>query len=564
MVNRHLINEFGITEKEIQTETAKIMGDYSADSLGKLYEESIKEFQTNTIIKGKVLNIIGNDVIVDIGYKSEGLIQISEFPEPASIKIGDEIEVFLEGVEDDSGLIGISKSKADRIRGWERIISTCKEGDQVSGRVTRKIKGGLLVDIGVPVFLPASQADIRRIPDIGKLIGQTIDCKIIKIDNRRMNIIVSRRKLLEEQRAAIRNKLFAEANEGDTISGVVKNIADFGVFVDLGGVDGLLHITDMNWGRISHPSEMVTMDQKLDVKILRIDQEKGRIALGLKQLTDNPWEKVPEKYPVGTKVKGKVVNILPYGAFVELETGIEGLIHISEMSWTKRITHPSEMAAIGDIIETMVLNVNPGKQEISLGMKQLEANPWTKIEEKYKVGTKIQGRVRNLTSYGAFIEIEEGVDGLLHVSDISWTKKIIKPAEIIKKGDKIEAVILSIDPEKKRVALGLKQLTDNPWETTIPEKYQIGNVVPGKVTRLTNFGAFVELEPDLEGLMHFPKPGEDDASNEKEELQKKLKSGDLIKVKVVNLQIEENRIALNLVEESAEETAPPAEPEQSS
>ncbi|MCK5579269.1 MAG: S1 RNA-binding domain-containing protein, partial [Planctomycetes bacterium] len=408
------------------------------------------------------------------------------------------------------------------------------------------------------------QADIRRIPDIGKLIGQTIDCKIIKIDNRRMNIIVSRRKLLEEQRAAIRNKLFAEANEGDTISGVVKNIADFGVFVDLGGVDGLLHITDMNWGRISHPSEMVTMDQKLDVKILRIDQEKGRIALGLKQLTDNPWEKVPEKYPVGTKVKGKVVNILPYGAFVELETGIEGLIHISEMSWTKRITHPSEMAAIGDIIETMVLNVNPGKQEISLGMKQLEANPWTKIEEKYKVGTKIQGRVRNLTSYGAFIEIEEGVDGLLHVSDISWTKKIIKPAEIIKKGDKIEAVILSIDPEKKRVALGLKQLTDNPWETTIPEKYQIGNVVPGKVTRLTNFGAFVELEPDLEGLMHFPKPGEDDASNEKEELQKKLKSGDLIKVKVVNLQIEENRIALNLVEESAEETAPAAEPEQSS
>ncbi|MEK7449654.1 MAG: 30S ribosomal protein S1 [Planctomycetota bacterium] len=561
MVNKNIMEEVGLKEQEITSEVEKIIGDYSTDSLTKLYEESIKEFKTGSILKGKILNILGNDVIVDVGYKSEGLIPLHEFPEPESVKVGDGIDVFLESVEDESGLIVLSKSRADRLHGWERIIKTCKEGDTVKGKVTRKIKGGLLVDIGIPVFLPASQSDVRRIQDIGKLIGQVIECKVIQIDTQRMNIIVSRRKLLEEQRTTSRNKLFAEAKEGEVVSGVVKNIADFGVFIDLGGVDGLLHITDMNWGRVSHPSELVTMDQKIDVKILRIDREKNRIALGLKQLSPNPWENINDKYPVATKVKGKIVNILPYGAFVELNPGIEGLIHISEMSWTKRITHPSEMVAIGDIVETVVISVNPEKQEISLGMKQLEENPWMKVAEKYKVGAKIHGRVRNITSYGAFIEIEEGIDGLLHVSDISWTKKVTKPADVIKKGDKIEAVILSIDPEKKRVSLGVKQLTPNPWETIIPEKYKVGNSVSGKIIKMTASGAVVELEPNLEGYLQLSKPtplaerltnlspdvisGQAGEGGEKEE-SKKIKAGDTVNVIVAELQPEECRIILNL------------------
>jgi small subunit ribosomal protein S1 len=539
---KEVLKYIGMSHEELEKRTDAAMGSVSTADLHKHYEESVKDFEVDTILKGRILNIVNDDVIVDVGYKSEGIVSIQEFWNPSSVKAGDEIEVFLEGVEDEAGLIAISKAKADRIRGWERIITSNKEGDVVRGRVIRKIKGGLLVDIGVPVFLPASQVDIRRVEDIGDYVGREVECKIIKIDEKRMNIIVSRRKLLEEQREEMKKKLMEEIQEGDVRRGIVKNIADFGVFVDLGGIDGLLHITDMSWGRISHPSEMVKLEQPIEVKILKIDREHERIALGYKQLSENPWAHVEEKYQVGTRVKGKVVNILPYGAFVELETGVEGLVHISEMSWTKRVNHPSEMVAIGDQVEVVVLNINREKEEISLGMKQTETNPWDLVESKYSVGTKVKGKVRNLTNYGAFVELEEGIDGLLHVSDMSWTKKVLHPSELLKKGDAIETVVLSVDPAKKRVALGLKQLQNNPWDTTIPEKYCVGTVVQGKITKLTHFGAFVELEPSLEGLLHVSKLAGDKAANPAE----MLSTGDVVEVEVIRLEPAEGKIGLSL------------------
>jgi len=539
---REVLKYIGMTPDQLEKQADQAMGSLTTEVLQKHYEESVKDFEVDTILKGRILNIVNDDVIVDVGYKSEGVVPITEFWNPASIKAGDEIEVFLEGVEDEAGLIAISKAKADRIRGWERIITNNKEGDVVRGRVIRKINGGLLVDIGVPVFLPASQVDIRRVEDIGDYVGREVECKIIKIDEKRMNIIVSRRKLLEEQREEMKKRLMDEIQEGDVRRGIVKNIADFGVFVDLGGIDGLLHITDMSWGRISHPSELVKLEQPIEVKILKIDREHERIALGYKQLGENPWSHVEEKYPVGTRVKGKVVNILPYGAFVELETGVEGLVHISEMSWTKRVNHPSEMVAIGDMVEVVVLNINREKEEISLGMKQTETNPWDLVESKYSVGTKVKGKVRNLTNYGAFVELEEGIDGLLHVSDMSWTKKVLHPSEIVKKGDAIETIVLSVDPSKKRVALGLKQLQNNPWETTIPEKYRQGTVVQGKITKLTHFGAFVELEPNLEGLLHVSKLSSGQSVNPAE----MLSTGDLVEVEVIRLEPAEGKIGLSL------------------
>ncbi|MBI3098572.1 MAG: 30S ribosomal protein S1, partial [Planctomycetes bacterium] len=454
-MNPRLPEELQLTDAELDKQAEDVLAAQGASDIDAIYKTSIRDFVPDTIVAGRVISVYGNDVVVDIGYKSEGIVPLAEFGDPKSEKPGQDVEVFIEAVEDDAGLVALSKIKADRIRGWERIIAAKHEGDVVRGRCIRKIKGGLLVDIGVPVFLPASQVDIRRVEEIGDYIGREIDCKVIKIDEKRMNIIVSRRRMLEEVREEQKKRLLAELKEGEIRRGIVKNIADFGVFVDLGGIDGLLHITDMSWGRISHPSEMVAIDKPLDVKVLKIDRNTERIALGLKQLVDNPWNKVPGRYPNGTRLKGKVVNILPYGAFVELEDGVEGLVHISEMSWTKRVGHPSEMVAIGDICEVIVLNIDENKQEISLGMKQTEVNPWTLVSQKYPVGTKIAGRVRNLTNYGAFVEIEEGIDGLLHVSDMSWTKKVMHPSEIVKKGDRVEATILSVDPDRKRVALGL-------------------------------------------------------------------------------------------------------------
>jgi small subunit ribosomal protein S1 len=438
-------------------------------------------------------------------------------------------------------MVQVSKRRADRILNWRRIVETTNEGDTVKGRVLRKIKGGLLVDIGVPVFLPASQVDIRRPADIGEYIDQEIDAKILKIDEERRNIVISRRKLIEEERAQAKEKLMAEIEVGQLRKGVVKNIADFGAFVDLGGIDGLLHITDMSWDRIDHPSQMLNIDEEVEIKILNIDREKEKIALGLKQKQENPWERVAERYPVGARIKGEVVNIMNYGAFVKLEPGIEGLVHISEMSWTRRINHPSEVVNLGDEIDVVVLEVNKDKQEISLGMKQTEVNPWTTVAQKYPPGTVVEGTVRNLTNYGAFVEIEEGIDGLLHISDMSWTKKVSHPSEIVKKGDTLRCVVLSVDQEKMRVALGLKQMTEDPWLRAVPDRYQPGMVIRGKVTKITNFGVFVELEPDLEGLLHVSEL----ADHKVENPQDVVKIGDELDVKILRVDTLERKIGLS-------------------
>jgi small subunit ribosomal protein S1 len=510
---------------------------FAAAGMSEGYEDTVGAFSTDTVLKGRVLDIVNDDVIVDVGYKSEGIIPKWEFENPEEIDIGDEVEVLLEAVEDDAGSIVLSKRKADRLRGWERIIANNNEGDAVRGKVMRKIKGGLVVDIGVPVFLPASQVSIRRHADISEFIGQEIEGKIIKIDESRMNIVISRRRLIEEQRDAMKRQLMEEIQEGQVRRGIVKNIADFGAFVDLGGIDGLLHITDMSWGRVGHPSEVV------------VDHERERIALGLKQLTPSPWKKVDERYPLGTRVQGEVTNIVNYGAFVKLEEGLEGLVHISEMSWTKRINHPSELLTVGDSVEVIVLDINKEKKEISLGMKQTETNPWDLVESKYPPGTRIEGEVRNLTNYGAFVEIEEGIDGLLHVSDMSWTKKVSHPSEVLDKGDKVKAVVLSVDQDKKRVALGMKQLLSDPWRDDIPMRYGIGTVVDGEVTKLTNFGVFVELEEGLEGLLHVSELTEDRGKSPEEIVN----VGDKVQVKVIRVDPEDRKIGLTLMGDDDED-----------
>jgi len=549
---KDLIKELDGDKEEIEREVEAAFADIEDKQEGedKLYEASMQNFEVNKIINGRVINVHSDDVIVDVGYKSEGIIPASEF-EGGVPEVGATIEVLLEGVEDDSGLVALSKRKADRIRGWERVIETNSEGDIVRGRVMRKIKGGLLVDIGVPVFLPASQVSIRRSGDIARYIGQTIECKIIKIDTSRRNIVVSRRRVIEEEREKMKEKLMAEIAVGQLRKGQVKNITDFGAFVDLGGIDGLLHITDMSWGRISHPSEMVAIDDEIEVMILNIDRERERISLGLKQKQPSPWEDVEVKYPVGSKVRGQVVNVMSYGAFVKLEEGVEGLVHISEMSWTRRVTHPSEVVAIGDMVDVVVLGINKDKQEISLGMKQTEVNPWTLVEEKYPKGTIIKGRVRNMTNYGAFIEIEEGIDGLLHVSDISWTKKVNHPSEVVKKNEKVETIVLSVDQEKKRVALGMKQLTPDPWLDRIPSTFVVGDMVKGKVTKVTNFGVFVELEEGLEGLLHVSELADRKVRTPEEVVQ----VGDEVEVRIIRVDPKERKIGLSMRDVAAEETA---------
>ncbi len=542
-MDRDYLKEYNVNLEDVEKEVQAIMEDEDARKrMESTYYDSVQNFEVGTVLKGRILSVLGDNVIVDCGYKSEGMIPKFEFDDPSEINIGEEVEVLLEAVEDDSGLIKLSKRKADRIRGWERVIERYKEGDIITGRVTRKIKGGLLVDMGVPIFLPASQIDVKPPGDISQYIGQEVTCKILKIDEERQNIVVSRRKLIEEERDKKKKELLTEIEVGQVRKGVVKNIADFGAFIDLGGLDGLLHITDMSWGRISHPSEILAIDDEIEVKILDIDKEKEKVALGLKQKSENPWLHIEEKYPVGSRVKGQVVNIMSYGAFVKLETGIEGLVHISEMSWTRRINHPSEMVAIGDTVEVVVLKIDKEKEEISLSMKQTEVNPWTVIEEKYPPGTRIKGRVRNLTNYGAFIEIEEGVDGLLHISDMSWAKKVGHPSEIVKKGDKIEAVVLSVDREKKRVALGLKQLSDDPWTKEIPERFKVGDVVKGKVTKLTNFGAFLELGKGIEGLLHISEFSNEKVTNPADAVN----IGDELEVRIIRIEPEARKIGLSL------------------
>ena len=542
MVNKLVLEQYDIKQEEIDRDLEEIIGIDSLEKIEAVFDTSIKNFDLGTILRGRILGVIGNNVILDTGYKSEGIVPLSEFDSPDEVEVGTDIEVMLESFEDDTGLIQISKRKADRIRGWEKIVNKYQEGDVVTGKVVRKIKGGLLVDVGIPIFLPASQIDIKPPGEIAEYIGKEVTCKILKIDEIQQNIIVSRRKLIEEERNKQKREFLDNVQIGQVVKGEVKNIADFGAFIDLGGIDGLLHITDMSWGRISHPSEMLAIGDDVEVKILDIDAVKDKVSLGLKQKTENPWTSVEEKYPIGSKIKGQVVNIMSYGAFIKLETGIEGLVHISEMSWTRRINHPSDVVAIGDSVEAVVLNINKDKEEISLSIKQVEQNPWTNIEEKYQPGHTIKGRVRNLTNYGAFIEIDEGIDGLLHISDMSWSKKVAHPSEIIKKGEMIEVKILSVDKDKKRVSLGIKQLTDDPWKKEIPEKYHVGDIVKGKVTKMTDFGAFIDLSNGLEGLLHIS-----EVSKEKiKKLESVLSIGQELTVKIVKIEPEARKIGLSL------------------
>lgn len=542
MLDPKLMKELAITDADLNPVVAQLMEKQGGETALKKSEEMVRGFDVGSVIRGRVLSTSKAEVLLDMGYKAEGVLSSDEFDDITAVDAGDEIEVLLEGIDDESGMLMISKRKADKVRGWERLVTQYHEGDTIKGKAVRKIKGGLLVDVGVPVFLPASQVDLRRSGDIEDLIGKEIECKILKIDTERRNVVVSRRKLLEEVRDRAKHKLFEELEVGQVRKGVIKNIADFGVFVDLGGTDGLLHITDMSWGRVGHPSELVSVNEELEVKVLSIDREKERIALGTKQLKPDPWETVEQKYPPGIKVKGKVVNVVTYGAFVELEPGVEGLVHISEMSWTRRIATPSEVVAIKDDIEVVVLKIDREKRTISLGIKQTEANPWDLVAQKFPVGRVVEGKVRNLANYGAFVELEDGIDGLLHVSDMSWTKRVGHPQEILKKDDAVKAVVLAVDREKKRVSLGMKQLVADPWLEEIPARFTIGNIIPGKVTKLANFGAFVEIAPQLDGLLHLSEMT-DNPSAKPEQV---VAVGQDLQVMIIKIDKENKRIGLSL------------------
>ena len=544
MVDRNLLREFDVSDAELEAALGLSLADAEAAEEALITEYNLRDagHDVNAVLEGTIVRVEGEEVLIDIGYKSEGIVPLDEWSDTDEPPVaGQRISVLLEEIEDEFGLILLSKRKADRIREWEKIISTHKEGDIVKGEVLKKIKGGLLVNIGVNVFLPASQVDIRRPQDIDSYRGKVIECLILKIDEARRNIVVSRRRLIEVQREQMKKALLSELVEGQIRKGVVKNIADFGAFVDLGGIDGLLHITDMSWGRISHPTEMVRIDQEVEVMILHVDRDKEKIALGLKQKESSPWDNVETKYPVGTKIRGEVVNVMSYGAFVKLEDGIEGLVHISEMSWTKRVNHPTELVNPGEEVDVVVLGINKEKQEISLGMKQAQSNPWDEVAAKYPPGATVSGTVRNLTNYGAFIELEEGVDGLLHVSDMSWTRKISHANELLKKGDPISCQVISVDQERKRIALGLKQLAGDPWETTIPEKYQPGSQVIGKVTKITNFGVFVELEPELEGLLHVSELSDQKVENP----ETFVKVGQDLDVRILRIDSNDRKIGLS-------------------
>ena len=551
MVDRNIINKLGLSEEKLEQQVNEIFGDQENEFLEEALQTKVDSRLPGTILKGTIVSQIGNDVIVEVGLKSEGLLDAGEFDNPEDIQPGKVIEVLLEDTDSESGLVLLNKRKADLIKGWERILDSKKEGDVVRGRVIRRIKGGLLVDVGVPVFLPASQVDIRKPGDISRFIGKEVDCKILKIDVEGRNIVISRRKLIEEERHSSKEKILAEIEVGQLRKGIVKNIADFGVFVDLGGLDGLLHISDLSWGRISHPSEVVDLDQEIECVVVGVDKEQEKISLGLKQKTSSPWDNVESRYPVGAKVKGKVVNVMSYGVFVRLEDGIEGLVHISEMSWTKRLAHPGEMVNLGDEIEVVVLNVNKEKQEISLGLKQTQTNPWAVASQKYPSGTIVTAKVRSVTNFGAFVEVEPGIDGMIHISDLSWTRKHSHPGEALKKGQEIKCVVLEVNEEKRRVSLGIKQLSEDPWIRAIPEKYIPGHIIRGKVAKLTNFGAFVELEAELEGLLHISEL----ADHKIDKPQDIVKVGDDVEVKILKVDTDARKIGLSLrrVQWAAEE-----------
>lgn len=506
-------------------------------------EGSLASLNAGQILRGRIVEISKDYVVVDVGLKSEGLVPAAEFTEPEELVLGGDTEVYLDAAEGDDGQIVLSKEKARKFRQWEHIVNHCQEGSIVKGRIIRKVKGGLMVDIGMEAFLPGSQIDNKRIKNLDEFVGKTYEFKILKINIERKNIVVSRRELLEEERVSRKAELLENIQEGTMRRGVVKNITDFGVFLDLDGIDGLLHITDMTWKRIKHPSEMIHLGQELEVVILHVDRDKGRVALGLKQKEENPWEEIEKRYPPGTRIRGKIVNLVSYGAFIEIEAGIEGLIHVSEMSWTKNITEPSEMVQVGDEVEAIVLSIQKDEGKISLGIKQTERNPWEDVERKYPVGSSVVTEIRNLTNYGAFVELEPGVDGLIHISDLSWIKKVSHPSEVLKKGDKVEAVILSVDPESKKITLGVKQLSNNPWET-IERTLPVGSLVHGSVTKTTAFGAFVQLDNGIEALIHVTELSDQPFGKVEDVIQK----GDEITAKVIKLDPEHKKVALSIKE----------------
>lgn len=502
---------------------------------------SIASMSTGQIFKGKIVEITKDFVVVDVGLKSEGLVPSNEFTDPQEMVLGNEVEVFLDQAEGEDGQIVLSREKACRQRQWEYIVNNCKEGSLIRGKVIRKVKGGLMVDIGMEAFLPGSQIDNKRIKSLDEYIGNTYEFKILKINMERKNIVVSRRELLEEERISKKAEMLENINIGEIRKGIVKNITDFGVFLDLDGIDGLLHITDMTWKRIKHPSEMVQLGDELEVVILHVDKDKGRVALGMKQKESNPWEEIEKRYPPGTRVKGKIVNLVPYGAFIEIEPGIEGLIHVSEMSWIRNVTDPSEIVNKGDDVEAIVLSVQKEEGKISLGLKQTDKNPWENVELKYPIGSSVVAEIRNLTNYGAFVELEPGIDGLIHISDLSWIKKVSHPSEVLKKGDKVEAVILSVDKESKKITLGVKQLNQNPWET-IEKTLPVGTLVKGIVSKITAFGAFIELENGIEALVHVTELSDQPFGKVEEVINK----GEEVLAKVIKLDPEHKKIALSI------------------
>lgn len=506
-------------------------------------EGSVSQMSAGQILKGRIVEITKDFVVVDVGLKSEGLVPIGEFSDSQELMLGNTIEVYLDQTEGEDGQIVLSRDKARRQRQWEFLVNNCTEGSIVKGKVIRKVKGGLMVDIGMEAFLPGSQIDNKRIKNLDEFIGHTYDFKILKINTERKNIVVSRRELLEEERISKKAEMLEHIVEGQARKGIVKNITDFGVFLDLDGIDGLLHITDMTWKRIKHPSEMVNLGQELEVIVLHVDKDKGRVALGMKQMEQNPWEEIEKRYPPGTRVHGKIVNLVPYGAFIEIEPGIEGLIHVSEMSWVKNVTDPSEIVNKGDEVEAIVLSVQKEDGKISLGMKQTEKNPWDDVEKKYPIGSSVVAEIRNLTNYGAFVELEPGIDGLIHISDLSWIKKVSHPSEVLKKGDKVEAIVLSVDKESKKITLGVKQLSTNPWET-IEKTMPVGSLVKGIVTKTTAFGAFVELPNGIEALVHVTELS-DQPFGKVEDIVSK---GQEVTAKVIKLDPEHKKIALSIKE----------------
>jgi small subunit ribosomal protein S1 len=504
-------------------------------------KQSATRFVAGEIVKGKVIEVRPKEILVDIGYKSEGVIPANEFQDVKAIKIGDEIDVLIEKLENKEGIVVLSHEKAEFKKNWDKILTICNEGGVITGKVKSIVKGGLVVNVGVEAFLPASQIDVITPKNLAQFVGNTYEFKVVKINQDRQNIVLSRRELIEQERNEKRSKLLTEMVPGDIRKGTVKNITDFGAFIDLNGIDGLLHITDISWGRIAHPSEILKVGQEIDVVVLDVNKEKERVSLGLKQKMANPWDNIETKFPVGSRVKGKIVSLVPYGAFVQLEPGVEGLVHVTELSWTKRVAKPGDILKQNQEIEAVVLDINREEQKISLGIRQLESNPWDTAGQKYSTGTRVKGVVRNLTSYGAFVELEEGIDGMIHVSDMSWTRKINHPSEVLKKGDEIEAVVLEVDRPNQRIALGIKQLAQDPWEN-IDQLYKVGDLVQGKVTKLASFGAFVGLQHDIDGLVHISQVSEERV----DKIKNVLKAGQEVTARVIKIDKGERRIGLSI------------------